>query len=183
MALVLSLLIAFASAVEIEKVNFPGEMDVAGKKLVLNGFGKRVKKKFGMNFDVYVAGLYVPTKSGKASELIASDDVKVLRLVFLRSLDKSTLREAWEESYDKNCKFDCEASKAGLKAFNDLMVDVKDKSEMRLEFGKDGVSIEMNGKEKKSGKVAGEGFRKNLMSVFIGDEPPTEDLKKGLLGS
>src|SRR4029079_11999809 len=98
-----------AGAREIEKVNFANQLDVAGKKLVLNGGGLRVKRRFGMNFDVYVAGLYLTAKSDKAEAIIASTEPKALRLVFLRSLDKGTLDEAFEEGFNKNCKPDCEA--------------------------------------------------------------------------
>lgn len=174
--------LVLAHAVEVKKVDFPETMEAGGQKLVLNGAGLRVKHKFGMDWDVYVAGLYVPAKNKHAVELIINPDTKVLRMVFLRSLGKGTLREGWEEGYKDNCKFDCDASKAQLKAFNDLMVDVKDKSEMRLVFAKDSVDVEIDGKEKKSGKIAGEAFRKNLMAIFVGEKPPTADLKKNLLG-
>lgn len=180
--LALSVMVAGVSAREIEKVNFADQLDVAGKKLILNGAGLRVKRKLGMNFDVYVAGLYTVAKSDKSTELIASGEPKLLRLVFLRSLDKGTLREAWDEGYKKNCKADCSAGQDQLKAFNDLMVDVKDKSELNIQFDQDSVNVEAKGKESKSGKISGEPFRRALLAVFIGDEPPTEDLKKGLLG-
>jgi hypothetical protein len=163
---------------EIEKVVFADKLD----PLVLNGAGLRVKHKFGMDFKVYVAGLYLPAKSSCAAEIIASDFPKILRLVFLRSLDKETLREAWDESFNKNCKADCEAAKPQMKAFNDLMVDVKDQGELILKFDKDSVSVEIKGKEARSGKVTGEAIRRGLLAVFIGEQPPTEDLKKGLLG-
>src|SRR4051812_49098834 len=160
--ILLSALMAVAGAKEIAKVNLADQIDAGGAKLVLNGAGLRVKKKFGMNFDVYVAGLYLKAKNTNANEVIQSAEPKVLKLVFLRSLDKSTLREAWEEGYKKNCKTECDEKP--LKAFNDLMVDVKDKSELIMDFSKDAVAIEVKGKETKSGKIEGEVFRRNLLA-------------------
>jgi hypothetical protein len=165
----------------IEKVDFPETKDVAGAKLVLNGVALRTKRKIGIDFRVYVAGLYLVKKATASQEILASETPKVLSMQFLRSLSKSTLTEAWEEGYNKNCGKDCEATKGNLKAFNDLMADVKDGSKFVLTFTKDKVHIELDGKEKKAGDVASAAFSKDLLAVFIGEQPPTEDFKKGLL--
>ena len=167
---------------EIEKVDFPETKEVAGSKLVLNGVALRTKHKFGMDFRVYVAGLYLTKKATASSEVLNSETPKVLAMQFLRGLGKDTLTEAWEEGYNKNCGKDCAATKGNLKSFNDLMTDVKDGSKFLLTFTKDKVHVELDGKkEKKNGDVEGAAFSKALLAVFIGDQPPSEDFKKGLL--
>lgn len=171
-----------AFAKTIEGVEFKEEMMVGAQKLVLNGAGLRTKRKFGMNFRVYVGALYVPVKSQDATSLINSAETKVIEMVFLRALDKKTLQDAWTEGLEKNCTSDCAQAKEQLKVFNDLMVDVKDKSRMTLTFEKDSVSVNLNGKTSSTGQVKGEPFRKAMLAVFIGQHPPTEDLKTGLLG-
>lgn len=171
-----------ASAASIEGKEFADSVEVNKKKLVLNGVGLRTKKKLGMNFKVYVAGLYVAEKSKDVEKLVAPGD-KVLELVFLRSLDKDTLREAWGEAFPKNCRVKCDTEKDSIKKFNELMVDVKEDNRMKITFDKDGVSVELKGKkDSKSGRIEGAALAENLLAVFIGKEPPTEDLKKGLLG-
>lgn len=169
-------------AATIEGVDFPDEITQGTTKLVLNGVGLRTKRKLGMNFRVYVAALYAAKKSTEAQPLIDSPETKVLELSFLRSIDKDTLQEAWKEGFEKNCKTDCEKAKAQLNEFNALMTDVKDKSRIKVTFEKDTVSVDVTGKITSSGKVTGEAFRKAMLAVFIGDQPATEDLKKGLLG-
>ena len=51
---------AGARAVELAGVQFPQQVNVAGKPLQLNGAGVRYKAVF----KVYAAGLYVPAKTG-----------------------------------------------------------------------------------------------------------------------
>ena len=180
MGLVLPPLHAEGVARTIEGVAFAAQHDLDGKALPLHGVGLRVKRKFGMNFKVYVAGLYTTVAGPNRDELLNGESV--LRLVFLRSLSASTLREAWTESYDKSCKAECAALKSHLQTFNSLMVDVKDKSEITLMFAGDTVNVDIQGKSSKHEKIVSGAFRKLLLSLFIGDNPPTEELREGLLG-
>ncbi len=170
-------------AAVIEKINFKDEQLIGTQKYVLNGTGLRTKKKLGMKFKVYVAGLYLPAKSSDAGEIIKSPAPKMLELVFLREIDRETLQEAWKEGFEKNCKEDCAAAQGQFKAFNDLMVDVRDGSRLTMSFDKSGVSVDIKGAKSNSAVIDGEAFRRALLSIFIGDEPPTPELKKGLLGS
>lgn len=179
---VLAILCCVSFAKDVEKINFADQIEFGAQKLVLNGAGLRTKRKIGINFRVYVGGLYLVKKADDAKTIIASDNPKVLRMVFLRSLDADTLREAWEEGFSKNCKPKCDKLKNEIKAFNELMVPVKENSELKVTFEKDSVKVEMSGKESKSGKVDGAEFSKAMLAVFIGDEPPTPEFKAALLG-
>lgn len=180
---VAGLIAVSAHAKEIEKVSFSDSTTAAGQELQLNGVGLRTKRKLGMDFRVYVAGLYLKTKSTDAATIVGSDEAKVLELVFLRSVDADTLREAWQEGYDKNCKAGCDTSKAQLKQFKDAMADVGDGSKLKMIFDKDSVTVEGQGKKAAmNAKIIGGAFSRNLLAIFIGDTPPTEVLKKGLLG-
>lgn len=170
-------------AKQIEKVDFPDELTLGTQKLILNGVGLRTKKRLGMNFKVYVAGLYLAAQNKDAIDVINSQGPKVLELVFLRGIDRETLQEAWQEGFTKNCKAECENAKDYFKAFNDTMVDVSENSRLKMTFEKDGVSVEIKGaKDSKKAQVIGEPFKKALLAIFIGDQPPTPDLKTGLLG-
>lgn len=170
-------------AKQIEKVDYPEEISLGNQKLVLNGAGLRTKKKLGMNFKVYVAGLYLVAKSADASAIIASPANKVLELNFLRSIDKETLQEAWQEGFSKNCKSDCESAKDAFKAFNDTMIDVKENYKLKMTFDKEGTTVEIKGgKDSKKAQIIGDSVKRALLAIFIGDQPPTPELKSGLLG-
>lgn len=170
------------SATQVEGIELPGEVTVGSQKLLLNGAGLRVKRKFGLNFKVYIGGLYLASKSQDAKAIINSSDVKILELVFLRSIDAATLREAWSEGFEKNCQPNCDQARAGFDHFNGLMVDVQQNSRLKLTFAASDVTVDIKGKTSASGKISGEAVRKALLSIFIGEQPPTEDLKKALLG-
>lgn len=171
-----------ANAATIEKVDFPDEINVDGQKLVLNGGGLRKKKKFFKLWDVYVGALYIPAKSNDAKAILASPSLKVIEMVYVRSIDKETLQEGWEESFKKVCGKDCDALKDQLKAFNDSMVDVKDRSRLRLTFKKSSVDIDLKAKENKTAMVDGEAFRKVLLEMFLGENTTAPELKPKLLG-
>lgn len=176
LALVLALVLN-AQAKMVEGVDVPEQTKLGEQTLVLNGAG--VRKKFFVR--VYVGALYAAAKSADASKLLNAP--AVVELSFLRDLDKSKLVGAWTEGVEKNCTADCDQAKIKLKELNDLMVDVKNKDKLRLEFAPTGVTVTFSGHTSKTGRVEGEAFRKAMLNVFIGPHPPTEDLKKALLGS
>jgi hypothetical protein len=49
-----------------------------------------------------------------------------------------------------------------------------------IDFSADGVTVGLNGETR--GKVAGPGFAKALLKVWLGDKPADASLKKALLG-
>ena len=55
----LSLTSLWASGANIEKIDFADTVQQKGQQLILNGVALRTKRKLGINFRVYVAGLYV----------------------------------------------------------------------------------------------------------------------------
>ena len=171
-----------ANALEVERIAFADTLDVAGQKLVLNGAGLRTKRKLMMDFRVYVGALYLPHKSSDAKALIESDETKYLRMVFLRSLDKATIFGAVEEGMTKNCKFECESMKKLLVEYEKAISDVKEHDELNITFEKTSVTIEAKGKESRFTTITSVAFRKNLLNIYLGDEPPTPQLKKALLG-
>ncbi len=156
-------------AKQIENVDFPEEITLGNQKLVLNGAGLRSKKKFGMNFKVYVAGLYLPSKSTDAATIIASPTNKVLEMVYLRSVDRETIQETLMDGFKANCKADCESAKDAFKAYVDGMIDVKENYRMKLTFDKDGVTFEVKGgKDNKKAQVMGEPVKRAIMAVYLG---------------
>lgn len=167
---------SLAQARVIEGVNFNDHLDLGGTHLVLNGAGLRVKRKLGINWRVYVAGLYLPAISKDATAIIDSVQPAVIDMVFLRSVDKEKMQEAFREGFEKNCGTTCDQSRNAFAQFSSFLVEVKDKSRLKITFEKDGVVVEPGG------RIASTEFRRILMAIFLGPQPPTEELKKGLLG-
>ncbi len=76
-----------AAAKELAGVNMPDTLSVAGKTLRLNGVGLRKKAIF----KVYVGGLYLEAPTKSAAAALAADAPRVLRMHFLRSIEKEKL--------------------------------------------------------------------------------------------
>ena len=172
-------LIAAASVVfagEVAGVKMPDQNAVEGKTLRLNGMGLRTK----VVFKVYVAGLYLETPSKDAAAVIASDQVKSMRLAILRSLKGSQVSEAIEEGFEKNSKTQMAALKPRLAKLATLIPNVEKGDDILLTYvpGK-GTVVTVKGSEK--GVVEGKDFADALFSVWLGGNPVQEDLKKELL--
>lgn len=185
--LILALLLGVFSptglAASIQDVEFPETHKIQGETLVLNGLGLRKVVRWGISVRVYVAGLYLKEKSSNPQEILKSDSPKYLRMVFLRGVDKEDLQKAWKEGIRSNCpEKECEEAKAKLKEFNKLMVDSKNKGTMEIQFFQDKVILDMDGRSKSQGTVESAVFSRNLLAVFIGEKPPTQDFKQGVLG-
>jgi hypothetical protein len=167
-----------ARAAVLEGVDFPEKTKVAGHELVLNGVGLRTATMFKVR--VYAAGLYVAAKSRSAPELLARPTPKQLRMVFLRDVDAEDMQKAWAKTFESNCAQNCDALQPALKELQALMQPLKKGDSQVYTFEKDAVLLAINGQAK--GKVSGEPVAKFLLSTWLGEHPPSEGLRDGLLG-
>jgi hypothetical protein len=164
-------------------VKMKSQVEVKGENLKLNGMGMRKARIFGIGVEVYVAGLYLSKFEKSASKILKSPGPKMIQIQFLREVSKRKLTGAWSAGVEKNCvKAECAQAKKDVEQFNQFMKDVKEKDKMTLTFLPDAVQVKISGKASSRGVVKSPSFAKVLLSVFIGDEPPNEELKKGLLG-
>jgi len=168
-----------AGAATIEKVDFPETLKLGSQNLVLNGVGLRAKKKMGMSFRVYVAGFYAKAKTDDSQKIINDGETRVIDMVFLRNVDKKTITESWTEHISQNCKVSCDQISESMKPFLDGLTDMKDQGRMRLVFDKKGLTMNSGGVEK---RIEDASLSTNVISVFFGANPPTPELKRGLLG-
>jgi hypothetical protein len=187
MLLLLSLLLAAdpvaapASAPDttrtISGVTLPENITVAGKTLTLNGVALRKKAIF----KVYVAALYVLTKSQSANAIQEEDEPRRMEMHFVRNVDKKKICEAWDDGLKDNTP---DASEDLKKEFADLcglMDDIKDGQAMTFTYVPgNGTTVTVAGVEK--GTVGGRDFANALLRCWIGPKPgPGEGFKKNLL--
>ncbi|HEY7027706.1 MAG TPA: chalcone isomerase family protein [Gemmatimonadales bacterium] len=159
-------------------VTMPETVTVNGIDLVLNGMALRKK----MVFKVYVAGLYLPSKTSDAEAILGADEPRQIVLHFLRGVDKGKMCGAWKESLENNSP---EASPDVKEKFTTLcsyMDDIDKNQQMIFTYlPEQGTSIEVNGAAK--GTLEGKEFADALFRSWIGPKPgPGEDFKKKLLG-
>lgn len=187
MLLLLSLLLAADPAVApapaldstrtVSGVTLPENITVAGRTLSLNGVALRKKAIF----KVYVAALYVHTKSKSADAILEEDEPRQMSMHFVRNVDKKKICEAWEDGLKDNSP---DASEDVKKEFADLcglMQDIKNGEAMTFVYVPgNGTTVTVAGAEK--GTVGGREFANALLRCWIGRKPgPGEGFKKDLL--
>ena len=169
-----------SSSAELAGVTLPETVTLVGQPRVLNGVGLRLATFFKVK--VYVAGLYVAQKSQEASVLLADTSSKLVRMSFVREVDAETLRDAFSDGFKKACKGDeCKTYDAAVEEFVKLQPAVIQGDVLDFELLPEELVVKKNDIE--VGKVKAPGLGPIILRVWIGENPPNPELKKGMLGA
>lgn len=174
----LLMVVPMASAGELSGVDLDDQVTVGDAQLILNGMGLRKKAVF----KVYVAGLYLEEKSQEPSAILASDSPKMVVMHFLTGkATKKKMDAAWQEGFEANSPTEYASLSPQVKEFADFFGDMKDGDRIVLTIiPGSGTTATLN--DKKVGAIEGDAFGRALLGVWLGDHPPSDDLKAGLLG-
>lgn len=167
-----------ARAAELEGVRMPDSIEVSGKHLVMNGIGLRTFSF--LKLGIYVAALYLEQRSHDARAIMDSPGTKVIDIHFIHDADAERVRTAWREGFDQDCSDACHLPRADVEAFLAAVPDLHQGDICRMLYTQDFVSIAVNGRV--LGKVTQPAFMRVLLATFLGPHPPTERLKRELLG-
>ena len=151
-------------------------LSAEGKTLKLNGAG--IRKKFVVKG--YVGALYLEDASTDAAAIIKSDAVRVVKMTFLREVEKAKLINAFKEGFEKNSAAKAAALLPHLDKVAAAIGDAKNGTVMTVSYapGK-GTTISMQG----SGSVTIEGkdFADAIFLSWLGSKPADDGLKTELL--
>jgi hypothetical protein len=178
----LSILLAWggtAQGATCREVSFRDSVKLGNTELVLNGLGLRKATMFAVQ--VYVAGLYLPQKSGDPGQILGANRPWRLELRFVRDVGVSDIRNAWQEGFENSAAGKIGALQPRIDALKAAMTDFK--TGQTLVFANDpaaGVIVEVNGAAGRP--IAGADFAPALLGIWLGPTPPNADLKSGLLG-
>ena len=182
-------------------VTLPDQVTVDGTTLALNGLGLR--EATFLKVDVYVAGLYLESRSGDAAAILASATAKRLAMQFVRDVKRDELVKAWQHGFEANAGSGMAALKERVDRFDGWMADMKVGDTMSFTWtggdaaggvgaagGSGGaggsgpvaakVAVEIKGQA--TGTIEGSDFGRALLAIWLGDSPPNPELKAGLLG-
>jgi hypothetical protein len=168
-----------AFAAKVAGVEFPDSVDVGGKVLKLNGAGLR--KKFIVK--VYAGGLYVVEPSRDAAGIVAADAPKRVRMVFLRTVAKGQVLDAYREGFEKNSGG---PGLPGLVAKLEriapaIPAELKEGAEMIVTYVPgEGTTVVASGGG--TATVEGKEFADALFKNWLGAHPADDGLKQGMLG-
>ncbi len=158
-------------------VEMPISMELDGKNLELNGMGLRTK----VVFKVYIAGLYLEKSSSDGMAIAASEQIKRIELVFLRSVNGPEVAEAIAKGFAANAGDALPALKDRVAKFKTLIPDVK-KGDKLVFIYRPGAGLEAQANGKTTGTIEGKDFADALFRVWLGEHPADKALKTGLLG-
>ena len=180
LALLATLLVAASAfGATCRDIQFPDSVKVGSADLVLNGLG--IRKATLLRIKVYVGALYLPRKSSDAASILGANGRWQLVLHFVRDVDASDIRDAFQDGFQKAAADKLGGLQKPIAALNAQMVDFK--AGQSLTFARDpatGVTVDVNGKG--GSTIEDADFAAALLAIWLGQKPPNEDLKSGLLG-
>ena len=167
-------------AAELAGVRVDETVRLENGELRLNGAGLRSK----LFIKVYVGALHVDQKSTEADTILNGSGPRRMTLYMLRDMDAESLQSALDEGLKSNHAADRMAEiQPQADALGRIMRGigkVREGDRIAIDFSAEGVTVALNGETR--GKVAGPGFAKALLKVWLGEKPADNALKKALLG-
>ena len=179
-ALLSIVVVSHAEAATLAGITFPDTYPMGGRTLVLNGIGLRTLTIF--NIRVYVAALYVAQPSHNAQEILNAPGPKVIVLEFLHAGSKADIEKEYRKGEEQNCgNGECDpgdaadyerliAAAPGVEPGDTYTYVVTDR----------GVQLYAN--NKLAVDVANKDLGYRILAGFIGEHPPSPELRRELLG-
>jgi len=183
LCLALYLLISATSSAQnavISGVTLPGVLKVGNTSLTLNGGGVRTK----LFMDMYVAGLYVTSKSKDGNAIAKSNDAGAVRLHITSSLvTTDRMKEAILEGFKKSTGGKTAPLQARIDKFVQVfsLEPIVKGNEFDVTYiPGEGVKVYKGGKLLQT--VEGQDFKAALWGIWLGNDPADKGLKEGMLG-
>jgi len=173
---------ASLAAKEFEGVTIPDTLKFSNgdTTLVLNGAGLR--EKFFL--DIYIGALYLPAKTPDASAILSdTGPASVLMHILYGEVSMKKINDGWKDGLEANLSDkEMQAIKPDLEKFNSLFQTLHKGDVLRIDYiPGSGTEVRINGEWR--GAVAGNGFYRSLLKIWIGSHPVTDSLKQGMLGN
>lgn len=167
------------SQITVGDVTMPKKVKVGETELELNGAGARVK----LFMDMYVAGLYLKTKSTDAQKIIEANEHVAIKLQIVSSLitsDKmiSAVNDGFKNATNGKTAPIQKEIEQFIGAFKD---EIKKGDVFDIFYVPNKATLVVkNGKL--MAKIEGLDFKKALIGIWLSATPADKNLKKALLG-
>ncbi len=176
-------LLASVHAAETSGVKLEDTAQVAGKPLVLSGYGTRIKAVF----KVYALGLYLSEKKTTTADVLAATGPKRFKLVLMRDLTSEEFGQALLTGINKNLdkeeksKYVNQLVKLG-DLFEEMTGGVKKGDVVTGDWiPGTGTVFQINGKQVGSA-LPDPTFYNAILRIWLGNNPADALLKPRLLG-
>ena len=160
-------------------VIMPRKVKLGETELELNGAGARVK----LFMDMYVAGLYLKTKSTDANKIIDANEHIAIKLQIVSSLISSDkMIDAVNEGFKNSTNGKTAPIQKEIDSFIAAFKDEIKKGDVFDIFYVPNKATLVLKNGKLMAKIEGLEFKKALFGIWLSDVPADKNLKKALLG-
>lgn len=172
-----TLLCCGAHAASLAGVTLPDQVKVAGQSITLNGLGLR-EKYF---VDIYVGGLYLQHPTHDAAGAIAADEPKRVVMHFVyKAVTHAQMLATFQEGFGDRASGP-QAKNVATTGSWVPAAGVKRGDELAFDYAPAvGTTMTLNGVA--LGTIPGADFMRLVFGIYLGEKPPTEELKAGMLG-
>ena len=168
------------SALEIQGVQVPPTVQVAGQTLQLNGAGLRTFKLVFVPIKIYVAAFHTPAPLRSATAVEASPGPLQFTFTFLRDVNQGDVTEAWQEQFAASTGYTYPGFEKDRDAFIAMFGPLESGGAEVVQFIGTNTIVIDQGKTK--GTIAGRNFQRAFLSLWFGKNPVSDSLKAALLG-
>lgn len=158
-------------------MSFPDSVRFNRTTLYLNGLA--VRKKTLFKVQVYVAALYVGSRTRDGNAILRSPGPKALEMTFLRDVSAEQMVSGWNEGFRRACASRCSVYEKRLIRFDSFVPAIKRGQRVEFAFLRDGMTIR-SGTETR--KVEGRDFADMALASFIGPNAQGDEVHDALLG-
>lgn len=170
-----------ASAVEIEGVNVPPQIQVGGQALQLNGAGLRTVVLLIIPIKAYVAGFYATAPLRSEADVLASAGPLGFTFTFLKSVGQGQVTSAWTAQFADSNTFTYAGFEKDRDAFIALFGPLQSGGVESVQLVGTDTLVYDSGKFK--GTISGRNFQRAFLSLWFGSTPVMPSLKSALLGT
>lgn len=173
----ISLLPISLDAASLSGVTLPDKIMIANKTLHLNGIA--VRKVPLLKIRIFVAGLYLESKSRNAHEILDSSQTKKIHVHFLKSISKHKIASVWADELSSRCSSPCPYTSGDINKLGEQMEDINRGDSLEFIFDRDGLEVIVKGRKKE--RINHLALGSGLLAIWIGPKPIDLEVKKELL--
>lgn len=163
---------------ELEGVKIPDKVLCEGQEVPLHGAGLRTATF--LKIKVFVLAFYSPVRIQKPDWKNLNQRPMCFHLTYLRDFDAKDVDKAWDYQFKESAEHNYPQLKDHIMEVKKYFGEIKGDRAQHFNMVGDVTKIYENGKLQ--GEIKGTDFQKSFLSIWLGKNPPTEELQEGILG-
>ncbi|TSE05646.1 MULTISPECIES: chalcone isomerase family protein [Aquimarina] len=165
--------------IKVGSATLPIEEKFGDVDLKINGYGKREM----LWIDLYAGGLYLTNKTNDSKVVLDANENMAIKLDIISGfVTQSKMIKAVKDGFEKATFGNTKALDGRINKFIGFFSEpIVKKDVFDLVYIKD-VGVKAFKNDKELGLIEGRDFKYALFKIWLGEDPASESLKKGMLG-